>query len=155
MGSIVGRRPSGRRVDARIVGAMSAEQADLSILRPFTLDQVSRYLEFLRRNDANDVADAVEDALRLELDAVVAGWGSLHYDPHQLRLIYTATQGRQMHDPVSQAYLLQRAQQVRERAESIGSDEVRKALLDLAQTFDVRAAAAALHWDHSGEGRVG
>jgi len=134
---------------------MMGEQADLSILRPFTLDQISRYIAFLRRNDANDVADAVEDALRMELDAVVTGWGSLRYDPHQLRLIYTATQRRQMHDPVSQAYLLQRAKQVRARAESMGSEDVRKALLELAHVFDIRAAAAALHWDHSGEGHAG
>ena len=43
---------------------MSSSQADLSILRPFTAEDIRRYIAFLRQQGADTVAAAVETAAR-------------------------------------------------------------------------------------------
>ena len=43
---------------------MSSSQVDLSILRPFTAEDLRRYIDFLRQQGAEAVAVAVEIAAR-------------------------------------------------------------------------------------------
>ena len=45
---------------------MDQMRADLSILQPFTANEIANYIGFLRRNGADSVAVSVEAALRDE-----------------------------------------------------------------------------------------
>jgi hypothetical protein len=47
---------------------MDHTRADLSILHPFTADEISNYVCFLRRNGAKSVAVSVEAALSEEAE---------------------------------------------------------------------------------------